>query len=121
MNQVCQTKSFKGGKDPNDIVSGTSVSVLIPNQFAVIAHEIGHNFGAIHDCDAKECQSCRGRDCKCCTCGPCDCKGKYVMNPESGGLNVREFSPCTINDVCYKLNVIGKCLQGKEVVMVMIM
>ena len=43
------------------------------------------------------------------------------MNPESGGLNVREFSPCTINDVCYKLNVIGKCLQGKEVVMVMIM
>ena len=83
MNQVCQVKSFKGASDSKDVVSGTSVSVLIPNQFAVIAHEIGHNFGAIHDCDSKECQACRGRDCKCCTCGPCDCKGKFVMNPES--------------------------------------
>lgn len=114
MNQVCQVKSFKGAGNSRDIVSGTSVSVLIPNQFAVIAHEIGHNFGAIHDCDSRACQDCRGRDCKCCTCGPCDCKAKFVMNPESGGLNVKEFSPCSKSDICYKISAIGKCLQGKN-------
>lgn len=114
LNQVCQVKSFKGG-DSNDVVSGTSVSVLIPNQFAVIAHEIGHNFGAIHDCDAQACSECKGSECKCCTCGPCDCRGKYVMNPESGGLNVKEFSPCAQSDICYKMNILGKCLQGNTI------
>ena len=119
LNQVCQVKSFRI-KDSKDIVSGTSVSVLIPNQFAVIAHELGHNFGAIHDCDLAACQECRGRDCNCCTCGSCDCKGKFVMNPESGGLNVREFSPCSQSDICYKMNVLGKCLEGINILLYII-
>lgn len=113
LNQVCKSKSFKGTSEPGDIVNGTSVSVLIPNQFAVMAHEIGHNFGAIHDCDSKMCQACRGTDCNCCTCGSCDCQGKFVMNPESGGLNLREFSACSQSDVCSKMAVIGTCLRGK--------
>ena len=111
-NQVCKTKSIEGASEPGDIVNGTSVSALIPNQFAVIAHEIGHNFGAIHDCTSQDCQACRGTDCKCCTCGPCDCRGKYVMNPQSGGLNLKEFSPCSQSDICSKLGVVGTCLKG---------
>lgn len=32
------------------------------------------------------------------------------MNPESGGINVKDFSPCTISEVCSKVNLFGKCL-----------
>lgn len=113
LNQVCQTKAFSNAGS-KDTVSGTSVSVLIPNQFAVMAHEIAHNFGAVHDCDASECRQCSGPDCACCTCGPCDCRGQFVMNPESGGLNVKEFSPCSQDDICRKMPVLAKCLQGNR-------
>jgi hypothetical protein len=44
LNQVCQTSAFQTSGSA-DWVSGTGVSALIPNQFAVIAHEMGHNFG----------------------------------------------------------------------------
>lgn len=109
LNQICRIKSFRSSN--KDIVSGTSVSVLIPNQFAVIAHEIGHNFGAVHDCDAAACKACNGDECQCCPCGQCDCQGKYVMNPESGGLNVKDFSPCTQKDVCDKISILASCLK----------
>lgn len=112
INQVCQVKSFKNAGS-TDTVSGTSVSVLIPNQFSVIAHEIGHNFGAVHDCDASQCRVCKGNNCDCCTCGTCDCRGQFVMHPESGGLSLKDFSPCSRGDVCGKIPVLGKCLSGR--------
>lgn len=111
INQVCQVKSFKNAGS-TDTVSGTSVSVLIPNQFSVIAHEIGHNFGAVHDCDSSQCRVCKGTNCDCCTCGTCDCRGQFVMHPESGGLSLKDFSPCSKGDVCGKIPVLGKCLSG---------
>lgn len=109
LNQVCQVKPYVDSN--GDTVAGTSVSVFIKNQFAVMAHEIGHNFGAVHDCDAATCQNCSGDDCQCCPCDNCDCKGRYVMNPESGGLNVKEFSPCALKDVCQKIPVLAPCLK----------
>jgi hypothetical protein len=42
----CQQTS--SGKTPS-IVSGTAVSTSGRTEWQVIAHEIGHNFGAIHD------------------------------------------------------------------------
>jgi hypothetical protein len=109
LNQVCQAKPYVDSN--GDSVAGTSVSVFIKNQFAIMAHEIGHNFGAVHDCDAETCKTCSGSDCQCCTCGECDCRAQFVMNPESGGLNVKKFSPCTINDVCQKMPVLASCLK----------
>ena len=119
LNQVCNVKAVQGQRggqeaDDNDIVSGTSISALIRNQFAVIAHEIGHNFGAVHDCTADVCVKCDpGRPCaKCCECGEkCDCGGRFVMSPESGGMNVSGFSECSRRDICRKMPVLASCLK----------
>lgn len=110
LNQVCQVKPYENSN--GEYVGGTSVSAFIKNQFAVIAHEIGHNFGAVHDCDQEACQKCSGpADCQCCTCDQCDCKGRFLMSPESGGLNVKQFSPCAQKDICKKMPVIAPCLK----------
>ena len=108
LNQLCQTSAFQ---QSGDWISGTGVTTRIANEYAVIAHEIGHNFGAIHDCDSSGCSSCVGSQCPCCTCGnTCTCSGSYIMNPQSGGLAVNNFSPCTQTDVCQKIPFLGNCL-----------
>ncbi|KAG8688672.1 hypothetical protein FRC11_004982 [Ceratobasidium sp. 423] len=47
LGQLCNTKS--SGSQGN-VVSGTAVSTAGRTEWQVVAHEIGHNFGAIHDC-----------------------------------------------------------------------
>ena len=113
LNQVCQRKPVQ--KSRKETVAGTSISALVANQFAVIAHEIGHNLGAIHDCTSSTCSECdpsNPANCKCCTCGnSCDCGGKFVMSPESGGRNVTVFSPCSYREICQKMPILAsKCL-----------
>lgn len=110
LNQVCRTDTFTSGRD---FVSGTSASTLIKNHFAVIAHEIAHNLGAIHDCNKDACLTCdvtKG-NCDCCPCGPkCDCNDKFIMSPGSGTVDVREFSQCTLDWVCKKMPILATCL-----------
>lgn len=112
LNQVCRTNHFVSGRD---WVSGTSASTLIKNHFAVIAHEIAHNLGAIHDCDKDSCLTCDAAkgNCECCPCGiggRCDCKDKFIMSPGSGSVDVREFSQCTLDWVCKKIPILATCL-----------
>lgn len=116
LNQLCNTKMFRT-QGSKDTVSGTGVTIAIDNMYAVVAHEIGHNFGAPHDCISEACSmhACSGPDkqsCPCCPCGAaCDCKNQYIMNPESGGLSPTSFSECSIREICQKNLYYGKCLE----------
>lgn len=47
LGTLCQTSSNK--QDGNQVVSGTGVSSFSKTEWNLIAHEIGHGFGAIHD------------------------------------------------------------------------
>jgi len=79
------------------VVSGTAVSTAGRTEWQVVAHETGHNFGAIHDC-ANGCNSTSA----CCPLsgvGSCDAKAQFIMSPvaQSGE---KVFSPCSLGNIC---------------------
>ncbi|EPQ28565.1 uncharacterized protein PFL1_03869 [Pseudozyma flocculosa PF-1] len=89
-------------------VSGTGVSSITPQQWQVMAHEMGHNFGAIHDCT----QGCSLTDgyavanggATCCPLSTttCDAGADHIMNPSSQN-NIQSFSQCSIGNICSML------------------
>lgn len=89
--------------------SGTSATSWNLGQFYAIAHEIGHNLGAKHDCSEKECSMKAFRDCN--ECSECDCKGKYVMHPYTSYNNV--FSPGSKREIIETLETKPGCLKKK--------
>ncbi|KAG0169355.1 hypothetical protein DFQ30_003702 [Apophysomyces sp. BC1015] len=109
LNGLCTTNAQALGN--GEYASGTGVSSIIRDEWKVVAHEIGHNFGAIHDCTSQDCP-CSGPGCKCCTLSAteCDAGGAYIMNP-SNNVSTNDFSPCSINTVCTAFPKIGTCLE----------
>ncbi|KNG89942.1 zinc metallopeptidase mde10 [Aspergillus nomiae NRRL 13137] len=77
--------------------SSTNVVARTSNQWQVFAHESGHTFGAVHDCDSSTCSSST----QCCplSSSTCDADAQYIMNPYSQSSQT-EFSPCTVGNVC---------------------
>ncbi|CAO3571993.1 unnamed protein product [Mortierella alpina] len=109
-NVICNTETNSqntGGQ--LQYTSGTGVSSVTPNEWMVVAHEIGHGFGARHDCDSSSC-SVGGRDCCPLSSTVCDAGARYIMNP-SEQVATRAFSPCSINSICTAIQSRGKCLQ----------
>ncbi|KAF9167888.1 hypothetical protein DFQ26_002636 [Actinomortierella ambigua] len=101
---VCQMKTQQ--QNGNQYTAGTGVSSASPNEWMIVAHEIGHGFGAIHDCTA----TCSPDCCRLSTT-VCDAGGKYIMNP-SENQPTREFSPCSIKAICSTIqSPQGQCLQ----------
>ncbi len=71
MNTLCQT-GVTQVKNPNGVLesrTGAAVTSISLNEWIVVAHEIGHNFGALHDCSSALCP-CKAPGCNtCCPCG----------------------------------------------------
>lgn len=90
---LCQKDTTQSS---GDSVSGTGVSTNGRTEWQVVAHEIGHNFGAIHDCS----DGCSLSD-SCCpfSSSSCDAKSQFIMNPVSDSSE-QKFSPCSIGNIC---------------------
>ncbi|KAI8379013.1 Metallo-peptidase family M12-domain-containing protein [Blakeslea trispora] len=110
MSQVCNTGSVFSSSS-NQYTSGTGVSSIIRDEWKVVAHEVGHGFGAIHDCTSQNCP-CSGSSCQCCPLSStqCDAGGRYFMNPTSNASS-DAFSPCSINSICTEMPSYTSCLQ----------
>ncbi|KAI7899377.1 Metallo-peptidase family M12B Reprolysin-like-domain-containing protein [Cokeromyces recurvatus] len=109
MSQVCNTGSIQSSTT-GEYTSGTGVSSIIRDEWKVVAHEIGHGFGAIHDCTSLSCP-CSGSSCNCCpySSTQCDAQGKYFMNPTSNASS-DAFSPCSISTICKSMPEFMSCL-----------
>ncbi|KAJ3382914.1 hypothetical protein HDU92_004508 [Lobulomyces angularis] len=108
LSMLCTKNSFQ--QPGNQWVSGTGVSSVGPTEWKVVTHEIGHNFGAIHDCFSQTCPtSCTDSNsdsCSCCPCSAteCDCDGQFLMHPTDDSSKT-EFSPCSIRKMCNNLSL----------------
>lgn len=89
-------------KATGEVVSGANVVAKTSNEWQVIAHESGHTFGAVHDCDSSACanqNSVNAQQCCPLSDSTCDAGEKFIMNP-STGEGISTFSQCTLGNVC---------------------
>ncbi|XAO27343.1 hypothetical protein I312_106190 [Cryptococcus bacillisporus CA1280] len=75
LGTLCQTDS---SQQASGTVSGTGISTASKTEWSLIAHEIGHGFGAIHDCTSG--CSLSGACCPL-TANTCNANGQFIMNP----------------------------------------
>ncbi|KAH9446742.1 hypothetical protein Pst134EA_030648 [Puccinia striiformis f. sp. tritici] len=106
LGTLCKVNSDEQGvselnqlaRKPNSgqVTSGTGVTSANPSEWQVMAHEIGHNFGAIHDCSS----GCTKSD-SCCPFSQSSCApdNDYIMTATSS-RPTSSFSPCSIGNVC---------------------
>ncbi|KAI7887863.1 Metallo-peptidase family M12-domain-containing protein, partial [Mucor mucedo] len=113
LSQLCETQCLIVDDGSYEWVSGTGVSSITRDEWKVVAHEIGHGFGAIHDCTSHMCP-CNG-ECGCCPLSEtvCSAGDTYLMNPTSN-VTTNDFSPCSISDVCNTFPNIGYCLNTPD-------
>ncbi|OWP02337.1 ADAM family of metalloprotease ADM-B [Marssonina coronariae] len=108
LGQACvATSQSSSSSTGNETISGANVIARTSNEWQTLAHETGHTFGAVHDCDAQTCndgKTVASQQCCPLSSSVCDAGGAYLMNP-STGPNIQKFSPCTIGNIC---NAIGR-------------
>ncbi|KAL2185236.1 hypothetical protein L209DRAFT_427608 [Thermothelomyces heterothallicus CBS 203.75] len=98
LGAVCQEGSST--KD-NETSASANVVVHTSTEWLVFAHETGHTFGAVHDCDSRTCSDGSVEKQECCplSTDTCDADAQFVMNPSTGN-GITKFSPCSIGNIC---------------------
>ncbi|KAH6623015.1 Metallo-peptidase family M12-domain-containing protein [Chaetomium tenue] len=98
LGAVCQQGSSTRG---NETSASANVVVRTSTEWLVFAHETGHTFGAVHDCDSRTCGDGSVQRQECCPLGTstCDADAQFIMNPSTGN-GITQFSPCSIGNIC---------------------
>ena len=99
LGQLCVTEVTQA---TGEVVSGANVVARTSNEWQVVAHESGHTFGAVHDCDSSACSNQNSVNAQqCCPLSDttCDAGEHFIMNP-STGEGISQFSQCTLGNVC---------------------
>ncbi|KAK4516029.1 carnitine O-acetyltransferase yat1 [Mucor velutinosus] len=111
LKQLCNTEAHAqaNADGKKQFVSGAGISAITRDEWKVVAHEIGHGFGAIHDCVADNCP-CTGSDCKCCQLNSNQCDSSGFLMSALSNTSAESFSPCSINTICDAFPSIGSCL-----------
>lgn len=116
LGELCVNKVTTGN---NESTSGANVVAKTSTEWQVIAHESGHMFGAVHDCDSQTCSdgtTVQAQQCCPLSSTTCDAGGQFIMNPSTGS-NINSFSACTIGNICsaMKLNSVqSSCLSDNK-------
>jgi len=100
-------------------VTGANVIAKTSTLWQVFAHESGHTFGAVHDCDSSTCaQANIVNSGQCCPLSStsCDAQAQYMMNPYASS-SITRFSPCSVGNICSALgrnSVQSTCLTDNK-------
>lgn len=91
LGMLCQKDTVIQG---SQFVSGTNVIARTSTEWKVIAHEIAHTMGAVHDCTSQTCSGNTATASMCCPLSTtvCDAQGRYMMNPTTSDT-ITNFSP----------------------------
>ncbi|CAI6252199.1 unnamed protein product [Periconia digitata] len=121
LGQACTSGSSNTNSSQGaaETVASANVVVKTLTEWQVIAHEVGHTFGAVHDCTSSSCQNANmvsAQQCCPLSSSTCDAGERFIMNPSTAD-GIDRFSPCSIGNVCSALgrnSVKSNCLTNNR-------